>query len=170
MKTQVAIIGGGPAGLLLSEILHRQGVSSVVLEQRSRAYVLARIRAGILEQTTVDLLRANGLAERMDAQGHAHDGTRLVWGGRGLVNPDSLVWGGRGQVGADSLVWGGRGQVSADSLVWGGRGQVSADSLIWGGSGNLDGTVDELLDLGEPSILDSDRSELASTGLLWGGR
>ena len=82
MKTQVAIIGGGPAGLLLSEILHRQGVSSVVLEQRSRDYVLSRIRAGILEQTTVDLLRANGLGERMDAQGHAHDGMRIVWGGR----------------------------------------------------------------------------------------
>ena len=82
MKTQVAIIGGGPSGLLLSEILHRQGVSSVVLEQRSRDYVLSRIRAGILEQTTVDLLRANGLGERMDAQGHAHDGMRIVWGGR----------------------------------------------------------------------------------------
>ena len=82
MKTQVAIIGGGPAGLLLSELLHRQGVSSVVLEARSRDYVLARIRAGVLEQTTVDVLRANGLGERMDAQGHAHDGMRIVWAGR----------------------------------------------------------------------------------------
>ena len=82
MKTQVAIIGGGPAGLLLSEILHRQGVDSVVLEKHSRDYVLSRIRAGILEQTTADLLRANGLGERMDAQGHAHDGMRIVWGGR----------------------------------------------------------------------------------------
>jgi len=82
MKTQVAIIGGGPAGLLLSEILHRQGVDSVVLEKHSRGYVLSRIRAGILEQTTADLLRANGLGERMDAQGHAHDGMRIVWGGR----------------------------------------------------------------------------------------
>jgi len=82
MKTQVAIVGGGPAGLLLSEILHRQGIDSVVLEQRSRDYVLSRIRAGILEQTTVDLLRTNGLGERMDAQGHPHDGMRIVWGGR----------------------------------------------------------------------------------------
>jgi len=82
MKTQVAIIGAGPAGLLLSELLHRQGVSSVVLEARSRDYVLARIRAGVLEQTTVDVLRANGLGERMDAQGHAHDGMRIVWAGR----------------------------------------------------------------------------------------
>ena len=82
MKTQVAIIGGGPAGLLLSELLHRQGVDSVVLERQSRSYVLARIRAGVLEQTTVDLLRQNGLGERMDAQGHAHDGMKIVWAGR----------------------------------------------------------------------------------------
>jgi len=82
MKTQVAIIGAGPAGLLLSELLHRQGVASIVLEQRSRDYVLARIRAGVLEQTSVDLLRSNGLGERMDAQGHAHDGMQIVWAGR----------------------------------------------------------------------------------------
>jgi p-hydroxybenzoate 3-monooxygenase len=82
MKTQVVIIGAGPAGLLLSEMLHRQGISSVVLERQSRAYVLARIRAGVLEQTTVDVLRANGLGERMDAEGHAHDGMRIVWAGR----------------------------------------------------------------------------------------
>ena len=82
MKTQVAIIGAGPAGLLLSELLHRQGIDSVVLERQSREYVLARIRAGILEQTTVDVLRANGLGQRMDAEGHAHDGMRIVWAGR----------------------------------------------------------------------------------------
>jgi p-hydroxybenzoate 3-monooxygenase len=82
MKTQVAIIGGGPAGLLLSEVLHRHGVTSVVLEKQSRAHVLARIRAGVLEQTTVDLLRANGLAERMDREGHQHDGMKVVWAGR----------------------------------------------------------------------------------------
>ena len=82
MKTQVAIIGGGPAGLLLAELLHRQGVDSVVLERQSRSYVLARIRAGVLEQTTVDLLRTNGLGERMDALGHAHDGMKIVWAGR----------------------------------------------------------------------------------------
>ena len=82
MKTQVAIIGGGPAGLLLSELLHRQGVSSVVLEKRSRAHVLSRIRAGVLEQTTVDVLRNNGLSSRMDREGLPHDGVRLVWGER----------------------------------------------------------------------------------------
>ena len=82
MKTQVAIIGGGPAGMLLSELLHRQGIDSVVLERQSREYVLARIRAGVLEPTTVDVLRANGLAERMDREGHVHDGMKIVWAGR----------------------------------------------------------------------------------------
>jgi p-hydroxybenzoate 3-monooxygenase len=82
VKTQVAIIGGGPAGMLLSELLHRQGIESVVLERQSREYVLARIRAGVLEPTTVDVLRANGLAERMDRDGHVHDGMKIVWAGR----------------------------------------------------------------------------------------
>jgi len=82
MKTQVAIIGGGPAGMLLSELLHRQGIESVVLERQSRAYVLSRIRAGVLEPTTVEVLRANGLAERMDREGHVHDGMKIVWAGR----------------------------------------------------------------------------------------
>ena len=83
MKTQVAIIGGGPAGLLLSEILHRAGIDSVVLEQRSRAYVLSRIRAGVLEQGTVNLLHANGLGERLAREGKPHDGAQLVWAGGG---------------------------------------------------------------------------------------
>ena len=82
MKTSVAILGGGPAGMLLSEILHRHGIGSVVLEKHSRAYVLARVRAGVLEQSTVDVLRANGLGERMDREGHAHDGMKIVWAGR----------------------------------------------------------------------------------------
>lgn len=82
MKTQVAIIGGGPAGLLLSEILHSQGVASVVLERSSREHVLSRIRAGVLEQTTVDVLRRHGLADRLDREGHIHDGMRIVWAGR----------------------------------------------------------------------------------------
>ncbi|MEZ5658391.1 MAG: 4-hydroxybenzoate 3-monooxygenase [Burkholderiaceae bacterium] len=81
MRTQVAIIGAGPAGMLLAEMLHRSGVDSVVLERSSRGHVLGRIRAGVLEQTTVDVLRANGLSERMDREGHPHDGMRIVWEG-----------------------------------------------------------------------------------------
>ena len=86
MKTQVAIVGGGPAGLLLAEMLHRQGIDSVVLEKHSRAHVLSRIRAGVLEPWTVDLLREHGLAARLDRDGHVHDGVRIVWAGR-----DSLL-------------------------------------------------------------------------------
>jgi p-hydroxybenzoate 3-monooxygenase len=82
MKTDVAIIGAGPAGMLLSEILHNCGIKSVVLEKHSRAHVLARVRAGVLEPTTVDVLRANGLGERMDRDGHAHDGMKIAWAGR----------------------------------------------------------------------------------------
>jgi p-hydroxybenzoate 3-monooxygenase len=93
MKTQVVIIGSGPAGLLLSELLHRQGVESVVLERASREHVLARIRAGVLESTTVDVLRSNGLAERMDREGHPHDGMRIAWAGRDsfLVDTQSTL-------------------------------------------------------------------------------
>jgi p-hydroxybenzoate 3-monooxygenase len=82
MRTQVAIIGGGPAGMLLSEMLYRAGVASVVLEQRSREYVLGRIRAGVLEQGSVEVLRAAGVGERMDREGHPHDGAAIVWAGR----------------------------------------------------------------------------------------
>lgn len=81
MRTQVAIIGGGPAGLLLSQILHKNGVDSVVLERQSRAYVLQRIRAGVLEWGSVEVLRAAGIGDRMDRQGSLHDGTGIVWSG-----------------------------------------------------------------------------------------
>ncbi|OOY11354.1 4-hydroxybenzoate 3-monooxygenase [Thioclava marina] len=79
MKTQVAIIGGGPAGLLLSQLLDLHGIDSVVLERRSRDYVLARIRAGVLEQGTVDLLRAAEVGARMDREGEIHDGVEISW-------------------------------------------------------------------------------------------
>jgi p-hydroxybenzoate 3-monooxygenase len=82
LRTSVAIIGAGPAGLLLSELLYRRAVSSIVLEKYSRSHVLSRIRAGVLEQTTVDVFRANGLSERMDREGQPHDGVKIVWAGR----------------------------------------------------------------------------------------
>ncbi|QDY69084.1 4-hydroxybenzoate 3-monooxygenase [Qingshengfaniella alkalisoli] len=79
MKTQVAIIGGGPAGLLLSQLLDLHGIDNIVLERRTRDYVLGRIRAGVLEQGSVDLLRAADVGERMDREGQVHDGVELSW-------------------------------------------------------------------------------------------
>jgi p-hydroxybenzoate 3-monooxygenase len=82
MRTQVGIVGAGPAGLLLSQLLHLQGIQTVVLERRSQAYVEARIRAGVLEQGTVDLLDAAQVGERMRRIGLVHDGIELSFGGR----------------------------------------------------------------------------------------
>ncbi|MFK7803820.1 MAG: 4-hydroxybenzoate 3-monooxygenase [Anaerolineae bacterium] len=82
MRTQVGIIGSGPAGLLLAQILHNQGIDVVVLERQSRDYVEARIRAGVLEQGTVDMLRENGVGGRMDREGLPHDGFALAFNGR----------------------------------------------------------------------------------------
>lgn len=76
-RTQVAIIGGGPAGLLLGQLLHQAGIDAVILEQRSAAYVLGRIRAGVLEQGTVDLMDQLGVGQRMHAQGLVHGGFDL---------------------------------------------------------------------------------------------
>ncbi|MEK9743964.1 MAG: FAD-dependent monooxygenase, partial [Gammaproteobacteria bacterium] len=73
-KTQVAIIGAGPSGLLLSQLLDLAGIENVVLEQRSRDYVLGRIRAGVLEFGTVELLREAKVNARMDRQGLVHEG------------------------------------------------------------------------------------------------
>jgi p-hydroxybenzoate 3-monooxygenase len=79
MRTQVAIVGAGPSGLLLSHLLAADGIESVVLETRSEEYVAGRIRAGILEQSTVDLLREVGLGERLDREGDPHRGIYLQW-------------------------------------------------------------------------------------------
>jgi p-hydroxybenzoate 3-monooxygenase len=77
IHTQVAIIGAGPAGLLLSQLLHLRGIESIVLEVRSRAAVESTVRAGVLEQATVDLLTACGVGERMQREGHVHHGINL---------------------------------------------------------------------------------------------
>ena len=82
MKTKVAIIGAGPSGLLLGQLLHKAGIDNVILERQSGEYVLGRIRAGVLEQGMVDLMREAGVSERMDAEGLVHDGIELVFGGR----------------------------------------------------------------------------------------
>lgn len=82
MRTQVAIIGGGPSGLLLSQLLHLKGIDTIVLERQSRDYVLSRIRAGVLEHGFAELMREAQCGERMDREGEIHDGFIIAHGGR----------------------------------------------------------------------------------------
>jgi p-hydroxybenzoate 3-monooxygenase len=95
-RTQVAIIGAGPAGLLLGQLLHRQGIEAVILESRDRAYVEARIRAGVLEQGTIEVLREAGVGERMDREGLRHGGIYINYDGERHHIPMSELTGGRG--------------------------------------------------------------------------
>jgi p-hydroxybenzoate 3-monooxygenase len=81
LRTQVAIVGAGPAGLTLAQILHCHGIDSVIIERRDREYVERRLRAGVLEQGTVDLLRSIGVGERMDREGLVHHGVHLQFEG-----------------------------------------------------------------------------------------
>jgi p-hydroxybenzoate 3-monooxygenase len=81
-RTQVVIIGAGPAGLLLGQLLHREGIDAVILERRSPEYVLGRIRAGVLEQGTVDVLERAGVASRLRAEGLVHHGVEIGFRGR----------------------------------------------------------------------------------------
>ncbi|WP_177412774.1 MULTISPECIES: 4-hydroxybenzoate 3-monooxygenase [unclassified Pseudomonas] len=82
MKTQVAIIGAGPSGLLLGQLLHNAGIQTLILERQTADYVQGRIRAGVLEQGMVDLLREAGVSRRMDAEGLVHDGFAVARDGR----------------------------------------------------------------------------------------
>ena len=100
MKIQVAIIGAGPAGLLLGHLLRAEGIETIVVERASADYVLGRIRAGVLERTTTDLMDRLGLAERMHAEGLPHDGFNLADGERtiridiaGLTGKQVMVYG-----------------------------------------------------------------------------
>jgi p-hydroxybenzoate 3-monooxygenase len=94
-RTQVAIVGAGPAGLVLSHLLAREGIEAVVLEARSREYVEHRVRAGVLEQNTVDLLDEIGVGERLHREGLVHEGLELRFGGRGHRIPLAELTGGR---------------------------------------------------------------------------
>ncbi len=92
MRTQVCIIGGGPSGLLLAQLLHRAGIDTVVLERQSRDYVLARIRAGVLEWGTVGMLQQAGVGDRMAREGFVHTGTYLAARNRGFrIDFDALI-------------------------------------------------------------------------------
>lgn len=82
MKTQVAIIGSGPSGLLLGQLLQRAGISNIIIERKNPDYILSRIRAGVLEQGMVELLREAGVGDRMDAEGLVHEGFELAFEGR----------------------------------------------------------------------------------------
>jgi p-hydroxybenzoate 3-monooxygenase len=92
MRTQVAIVGAGPSGLLLGGLLSKAGIDNVIVEQRSGEYVLGRIRAGVLEQVTVDLLDELGAGARLHAEGLPHDGVELCFGGqRHRINLHALT-------------------------------------------------------------------------------
>jgi p-hydroxybenzoate 3-monooxygenase len=100
MRTQVAIIGAGPAGLLLGQLLHKAGIENIILEARSPDYVLGRIRAGVIEQGAVALLDEAGVGARMHREGLVHDGTQICYGGvrhridfRALTGNTVMVYG-----------------------------------------------------------------------------
>ncbi len=95
-RTQVGIVGAGPAGLVLSHLLHLHGIESIVVENRSRQYVEERVRAGVLEQGTVNLLTEMGVGERMKAEGLVHYGIELRFGGRGHRIDFHELTGGKG--------------------------------------------------------------------------
>lgn len=110
MKTQVAIIGAGPSGLLLGQLLYKAGIDNIIVERQTPDYVLGRIRAGVLEQGTVDMLREAGVSERMDAEGLVHEGVELVLDGKRvpvhlteLTNGKSVVVYGQTEVTRDLM-------------------------------------------------------------------
>ena len=99
MRAQVVIVGAGPAGALLAHLLARAGIDTVVLELRSRDHVLERVRAGVLEWSTVETLREAGVGARLDAEGHAHDSVSIAWDARELLTIDLYARSGKRMMG-----------------------------------------------------------------------
>src|SRR3954470_20401849 len=95
MHTQVGIIGAGPAGLLLGQMLHLQGIDSVILESRDQDYVIDRVRAGVLEQFTADFMDAMGVGERLHKEGMRHDDVYVSFGGKRHLIPLADLTGGK---------------------------------------------------------------------------
>lgn len=111
MKTRVAIIGAGPSGLLLGQLLHKAGIDNIILERQTPDYVLGRIRAGVLEQGMVDMMREAGVAERMDREGLVHDGIELIYNGkRDRIDLKALT-------GGDTVVVYGQTEVTRDLMA-----------------------------------------------------
>ncbi|MCH7982335.1 MAG: 4-hydroxybenzoate 3-monooxygenase [Proteobacteria bacterium] len=110
LKTQVAIIGAGPSGLLLGQLLARQGISNIILERVTGDYVLGRIRAGILEQGFVDLVREAGVGDRMDKEGEVHGGFEIAVNGRSIRIDMAKLTGG------DTVVCYGQTEITKDLM------------------------------------------------------
>ena len=90
-RTQVAIVGAGPAGLLLSHLLHLEGIDSIIIENRNRDYIEGRIRAGLIEQWARDLLIETGVGERMQREGLSHDGIHFCFDGDQKIGERSEI-------------------------------------------------------------------------------
>ena len=110
MRTQVAIIGAGPSGLLLGQLLHKAGIDNIIIERQSADYVLGRIRAGVLEQIAVDLMDEGGVGTRMHKEGLVHEGIELLFKGArhridfpGLTNGKTVMVYGQTEVTRDLM-------------------------------------------------------------------
>ena len=95
MRTQVGIVGAGPAGLMLSHLLHLAGIDPIIVENRSRDYCEARVRAGLIEQWARDLLIETGVGERMQREGMVHDGINLCFDGDAAPHRFHASWSAR---------------------------------------------------------------------------
>ena len=156
-RTQVGIVGAGPAGLLLSHLLTLAGIDSVLVENRSRAYCEARQRAGMLETGTVELLRAAGVGKRLDAEGIEHDGIYLQFAGeRHNLNFRELTGGRTVTIYAQPEIVK---DLIARRLADGGAVEFSASDVAVSGvtDGPADAVVHRRVGRGAPGVVRRDR-------------